>query len=191
MTDLFDWFLGLLPSWIIYSIIITGAILFVLEVFTSALLPFGYGTLIKFVAVFLFASGFYLQGRHDILVRGKEVVEKIVVQEKIVTKVVKEKFQEKQKQIEDHHEKVITVIDTFKGKADTMCVIPESFVSVHNMAANPTDTQSPIRIDDPASSVKISEVERTIADNYETYHKVANQLEQLQSWVKQIQEIRK
>jgi hypothetical protein len=60
-----------------------------------------------------------------------------------------------------------------------MCVLPESFVRLHNASANALP-ETTAGIDGAAAGVALSDAERTIADNYKTYHLVSDQLTELQ-----------
>jgi apolipoprotein N-acyltransferase len=181
MGNMFDWLLGSLPTWFTWTIIGAAVVIFALEMFTDLLLPYGYKQLIKIISVVLFASGFYLQGRQDILIREKSVIERVEVQERIVTQNIVKEVKVKDKQIEVVHDKII---ETITVKDDSMCVLPESFVRVHNASATGIPESTP-RVDGAPSGVALSDAERTIADNYEAYHKVANELTALQKWVKE------
>ncbi len=81
---MFDWLLILLPIWVPGAIIITGVALFVLLKFTT-FIPLMYRLPVKIVgtilSIVLFAGGFYLQGRQDILVNAKAEIDKVVTQQ--------------------------------------------------------------------------------------------------------------
>ena len=64
-----------------------------------------------------------------------------------------------------------------------MCDIPQSFVRLHDAAAENTVPDPTTRVDGASSGIALSEAERTIIDNYAIYHKVADQLKALQEWV--------
>jgi len=95
--------------------------------------------------------------------------------------------------------KVVTVTKTILKKvpvyvtkeADAHCIIPVGFVRLHDAAANgvPSLPDTSGKPDDAASGVELSDIASTVADNYGTYNEVKAQLEGLQSWVKQQQEI--
>jgi len=60
---------------------------------------------------------------------------------------------------------------------------------VHDSAAKNTVPGPSTGTDGAASGIALSEVERTINDNYTTYNKVAEQLKLLQEWVTKQKEI--
>ena len=61
---------------------------------------------------------------------------------------------------------------------------------LHNAAAGGTEVPgSAGASNEEASGVKLSEVETTVVQNYNTYHKVKAQLEELQDWLIQQRDI--
>lgn len=68
-------------------------------------------------------------------------------------------------------------------EADAACVVPRGFVRVHDGAAR-NEVPGPAEgTDDAASGVALSAVAEVTAENYGTYHEVAEQLKALQKWV--------
>ena len=59
----FNYFLGLLPTWVPWAIVGIGAALFILEVCFNALIPFLYRLPIRIIAIMIFGAGFYVDGR--------------------------------------------------------------------------------------------------------------------------------
>ena len=74
-----NWLLGLLPTWVPWAIVGVGVVLFILEGIFDKLIPFLYRLPIRVLAIIIFAFGFYLDGRQDILINAKAEVEKTVV----------------------------------------------------------------------------------------------------------------
>jgi len=72
------------------------------------------------------------------------------------------------------------------AKADASCPIPNGFVRLHDAAAEDSMQlpASSISVDGQASEVKLSDVASTIAGNYGICHANAEQLTELQDWVK-------
>jgi hypothetical protein len=121
-----------------------------------------------------------LEGRQNILIEGKHEVEKVVEKQVLVTKVIVEKYKEQVKKNEEIHDQIQSQVTT---KDDNMCNVPESFVRLHDSAAKNTVPGPSEGTDGTASGIALSEVERTIIDNYSTYNKLADQLRALQEWV--------
>lgn len=72
------------------------------------------------------------------------------------------------------------------AKADAACPIPNGFVRLHDAAAEdsmqlPASSGS---VDGQASVVKLSDVASTVAGNYGICHANAEQMSELQDWVK-------
>lgn len=71
--------------------------------------------------------------------------------------------------------------------ADSKCVIPNGFVSLHDSSASgegfKSDPATTSLLYDSPSEVKLSEVGETVAENYGTYHQEMKRFTGLQSWV--------
>jgi len=106
--------------------------------------------------------------------RSKQIVTKYVT----LTKVVKEKGD------------AITKLSKNLGKnADANCVIPKSFVLLHDSAAKGEVPDTSRGIDESPSGTKLSTLGETISINYNNYHQLSEELKALQDWVKQQEEI--
>lgn len=176
----FDWIASLfsLPIWLPMFLIISGVVLGAV----GQLIPI-YKSSIVTLAIIMLLGGVYLKGRSDvgiIIKKEIEVIEKIVIQEKIITKEIIKYFKVEQKQQETKHEDIIKQITT---KDDSMCTVPQSFVWLHNSSAENTVPDPAGRVDGTPSGIEISTIEKIIADNYNTYHKIAGELKALQKWV--------
>jgi len=181
-----NWFLGLLPTWVPWAIIGFGVALFLLSSILHRLLPLLYRLGITILCLILIGFGGWIEGRQNILSEGAKEVEKVVVKQKVITKYIVKKYTEKIQKIEANHDAIAQTITT---KDDNMCTVPESFVRVHDSAAKNTVPGPSTGTDGAASGIALSEVERTINDNYTTYNKVAEQLKLLQEWVTKQKEI--
>lgn len=73
--------------------------------------------------------------------------------------------------------------------ADAACPVPAGFVRLHDAAAQnlstaPTSPDATGDPDAPAPSIALSDVAKTLVDNYTTCHATAAQLNALQDWVR-------
>jgi hypothetical protein len=68
-------------------------------------------------------------------------------------------------------------------EADAACVVPRGFVRVHDGAASNEVPGPAADSDADPSGVALSTVAEITAENYGTYHEVAEQLKALQKWV--------
>ena len=134
----FNWFLELVPEWVPWAIIVTGVALFVL-VHLTWFLPLMYRLPIKIAGIVLsmvlFGSGFYLEGRQDVLVNAKKEIEKAVNDQKVITSNVSTDLKKKLTEAKSNNAKIIQYINT---KDDGVCSLPSSFISVLNYAAKDT-----------------------------------------------------
>jgi hypothetical protein len=106
--------------------------------------------------------------------RSKQIVTKYVT----LTKVVKEKG-----------DAITKLSKNLSKNADANCVIPKSFVLLHDSAAKGEVPDTSRGIDESASGTKLSTLGETISINYNNYHQLSEELKALQDWVKQQEEI--
>ena len=184
LFDMIGWWDSFL-DYISIIMIISGIALGLIQHYFSKLVPIIYKLPAALLAIALFTGGVYLKGYEDRVSSEKEqnnIVKQTIIKQKVVTKeVVKWLVKEQEKQ-DDKHEKIAKEITT---KDDHMCVVPQSFVRVHNAGAENVVPDTATRIDGAPSGVEISTVEKTVIDNYDTYHKIANQLKAWQKWAKE------
>jgi hypothetical protein len=206
MFDITAWLLNILPSWLPAVIVFTSVVTFLFASIANMLPGLGlvYKEAIKIVSILLFAFGFYLSGcmqyaNHVKIQIQKEIqfVDKVKVEQVVVTKEVIKWYKEKQQTTGTNYENLKKEVNP---KDDVMCTVPESFVRLHDSAAKntfsdtstgvagattkATDTTPTSSETSKPSGVPLSGVELTIINNYEQYYKIANQLEALQDWVK-------
>ena len=180
--DLIGWFLGLLPTWLPWALIGVGFALFLCLFFLKFLLPVIYRVPSMLLCIALVGFGGWLQGRQDVLKDGQRIVERVVEKQVVVTKTIVKKLIETQEVVRTVHDTITQQITT---KDDNMCTVPESFVWLHDAAAQNTIPDPTTRVDGTPSGISLSEAEKIIADNYTKYHLVAEQLKALQDWVRE------
>ena len=196
------WMLSFVPDSVlktlIFMILFIGAAGFILGSFGnlfSGIRP--YSILIKTISTILLIAGVYFYGGYGVEMEWRtkakelqaeidrknavssEVTEKIVTQYVDRVKIVKEKGDV----IVKHVPKYIT------KESDANCVIPKSFVVLHDSASRNEIPDAAGTIDDSASTTKLSTVIETVAGNYTIYYETAEQLKALQDWVKQQEKI--
>lgn len=188
------WLLSLLPDSLLYGFILSimgiGAALFVFGSFTVFLpLVKGWGMVAKTVGTLLLIGSVYLYGGYGTEMKwraeaaklkadmdrkvaladkkSKQIVTKYVVQ----TKVIKEKG-DAIKRLSEHVK-----------EGDAKCIVPKSFVLLHDSAAKNEIPDTTTGVDGSASRVNLSAVGETISINYNSYHQLSEQLKALQDWV--------
>ena len=177
-----NYFLELVPTWVPWSIIGFGVALFVLEICFNKLIPFFYRLPLRLIAIIIFGAGFYIDGRQDVLISAKAEVDKVVSEQKVVTQEVVKVIHDKVIQDRIIHDEIIKQITTAD---DHMCDVPQSFVLLHNNAAQGAVSRLPEGMAGTSSGIALSEVERTVADNYELYHELADKMTGIQMWLKE------
>jgi hypothetical protein len=188
------WLLSLLPDSLLYGFILSvmgiGAALFVFGSFTVFLpLVKGWGMVAKTVGTLLLIGSVYLYGGYGTEMKwraeaaklkadmdrkvalsekkSKQIVTKYIVQ----TKVIKEKGD------------AIKKLSQHVKEADAKCIVPKSFVLLHDSAAKNEVPDTSAGVDGSASRVNLSTVGETISINYNSYHQLSEQLKALQDWV--------
>jgi hypothetical protein len=74
-------------------------------------------------------------------------------------------------------------------ESDQNCTIPNGFVTIHNAAAIPIEPPPPNQLDNQPSDIVLSQLTSVIVDNYTKYHTVKIQLESLQNWIREQQQL--
>lgn len=138
-------------------------------------------------------SATYFKGRHDVQVKWdlqvletqKEIAELKAKQSEVTTKVVTE-YVDRVKIVKEKGDTVVKYVDRYiTEEQDNNCVIGNNVVSLHNAAAeNRLPTTAEVT-DGTASEVKISELTRTVTENYGTCNQIREQVIGLQSWIRE------
>ena len=188
------WLLNIIPDSILYGFILSvmgiGAALFVFGTFTVFLpLVKAYGLLMRTVGIILLIGSVYLYGGYGTEMKwraeaaklkadmdrkvalsekqSKQIVTKYIVQ----TKVIKEKGD------------AIKKLSQHVKEADAKCIVPKSFVLLHDSAAKNEVPDTSKGIDGSTSRTNLSTVGETVTINYNNYHQLSERLKALQDWV--------
>jgi hypothetical protein len=188
------WLLSLIPDSVVYGFILSvmgiGAALFVFGTFTVFLpLVKAYGMLMRTIGIILLIGSVYLYGGYGTEMRwraeaaklkadmdrkialsekqSKQIVTKYIVQ----TKVIKEKGD------------AIKKLSQHVKQADAKCIVPKSFVLLHDSAAKNEVPDTSKGIDGSTSGTNLSTIGETVTINYNNYHQLREQLKALQDWV--------
>jgi hypothetical protein len=149
-----NWLLGLIPSWVPWAIIGFGVALFVLVQLVQGLIPIMYRYFIvigvELFAVILFAAGFYIDGRRDVLVNEEAKINQVVLNQAEITKQALADYIKSHEATKARNETIIKYITT---KDDNLCKLPISFIRLHNYAATNTVPNSTGSTDGTTSGV--------------------------------------
>jgi hypothetical protein len=188
------WLLNIIPDSVLYGFILSamgiGAALFVLGTF-AVFLPLvnTYGLLMRTVGIILLIGSVYLYGGYGTEMKwraeaaklkadmdrkvalsekkSKQIVTKYVVQ----TKVIKEKGD------------AIKKLSQHVKEADAKCIVPKSFVLLHDSAAKNEVPDTSAGVNGSTSRTNLSTIGETVTINYNNYHQLSEQLKALQDWV--------
>ena len=190
------WLLGIIPDSILYGFILSvmgiGAALFIVGSFTVFLpLVKGWGFIARTVGTILMIGSVYLYGGYGTEMKWRAEAEKlkadmdrkVALSEKSSKQIIT-KYVTKTKVIKEKGDVIIKEVPKFITKdADAKCIIPKSFVVLHDSAAKNEVPDSSKGVDETASGVKLSTIGETITINYNNYHQLSEQLKALQDWV--------
>ena len=196
------WLLSLIPDSILYGfvwmMIVAGAVGYVATMF-SFLMPYSkvMTPLVRVLSVALMVGGVYLYGGYgvnkywlDQVKKQKEEIARIEKESQQVTEKIVVEYKEKIKVVKEKGDVIIQKVPEYITKeSDTKCVVPNSFVVLHDSAAKNEVPDSTKGVDEGTSAVKLSDVARTVTINYNNYHQLTEQLKALQDWVKQQEKV--
>jgi hypothetical protein len=169
-----------------------GAALFVFGSF-AVFLPLvkGYGMLMRTIGTILLIGSVYLYGGYGTEMKWRaeaaklkaDMDRKVALSEQNSKQVVT-KYVTKTKVIKEKGDVIIKEVPKFITKdADANCVVPKSFVLLHDSAAKNEIPDSSKGVDGTASGTKLSAIGETITINYNNYHQLSERLKALQDWV--------
>lgn len=196
------WMLSFIPDSVlqtlIFMILFIGAGGYILGSFGNLFLGIKpYSSLIKTLSTILMIAGVYFYGGYGVEMEWRqkakelqaEIDRKDAVSAQVTEKIVTQ-YVDKVKIVKEKGNVIIKEIPKYITKeSDANCVIPNSFIVLHDSASRNEIPDSAKRIDDSASTLKLSAVIETVAGNYIIYYETAEQLKALQDWVRQQEKI--
>lgn len=194
------WMLNFIPdSWLYQAVIavmgigLTGF----LAGFVLAMIP-GikfWGGIVKYVSLALLVVGVYFFGSYSTEMKWRveaaklkaDMDRKVALSEKHSKQIVT-KYITQTKVIKEKGDAIKKLSEHVK-EADAKCIVPKSFVLLHNSAAKNEVPDTSTGIDGSASGTNLSTVGETISINYNNYHQLSERLKALQDWVSQQEKI--
>ena len=190
------WLLSIIPDSILYGFILSvmgiGAALFVFGSFTIFLpLVKGWGMIAKTVGTILLIGSVYLYGGYGTEMKWRaeaaklkaDMDRKVALSEKNSKQVVT-KYITQTKVVKEKGDVIVKKVTEYVNKdADANCVVPKSFVLLHDSAAKNEVPDTTKGVDGTSSGTKLSTLGETITINYNNYHQLSERLKALQDWV--------
>ena len=188
------WYLSLIPTqyfvWLTHAVIILGIGLYLFGKFTP------YKIITTPLALLMIVLGVFqegnLYGTKGYQKQLEELQEKIKIAETKsaeVNTVIQTKYVEKVKYIDRVKEGNVQVIEKVVTKYDNICTLSNAAIVLHNSASQNALAPSTGPTLEGTSDVKVSELIRTVTDNYATYYKVKEQVQGWQEWYKEQKKI--
>lgn len=196
------WMLSFIPDSVlqtlIFMIMFIGAAGFVVGSFGNLFLGIRpYSSLIKTVSTIIMIAGVYFYGGYGVEMEWRkkarelqaEIDRKNAVSAEVTEKIVTQ-YVDKVKIVKEKGNVIIKEIPKYITKeSDANCVIPNSFIVLHDSASKNEIPDASRPIDDTASTLKLSTIIETVSGNYTIYYETAEQLKALQDWVRQQEKI--
>ena len=178
-----DSLLAILPVWILSGLIILGIFLLIAEVLLEKLTQASFICRFGIRLLTIVAIGFclYLKGRQDMMVKFESKLHTIEVKQQVISSAIKSNYLKQLKLVKSKNAQIIKYIP----KNDTTCMLPNSFVKLHNMAVTSSFSDTTYGFDDTPTTFTLSDAERVVIQNYGLYDDVSEQLKALQNWVKE------
>jgi hypothetical protein len=171
-------------QWIIHGIVVLGLFGFIYSHFVPI-----YGKIISPIAILILAFGVYCEGGYFVEKEWRSKVEEMekkvaVAEEKsaVINTVVQIKIVEKIKVIKETTKGNIEYVDRVVERYDNKCVLSNAAVGVHNASSQNVLAKSSGETDEGPSDVKISELVRTVTENYGLYYETREQVIGWQMW---------
>lgn len=196
------WILNFIPdAWLYKAIIMmlgAGAVAFAASFLLSFIPGFKFwGGVVKYISLLVLIIGAYGLGSYGTEMKWREEAAKLkadmdrkVAESEKHSKQIVTKYVTRTKVVKEKGDVIIKKVTEYVNKdADANCVIPKSFVLLHDSAAKNEVPDASKGIDGTPSSVKLSTVGETVTINYNNYHQLSERLKALQDWVTQQEKI--
>ena len=171
-------------QWMIHGIVLLGLFGFISSYFVPI-----YGKIISPIAILILAFGVYCEGGYFVEKEWRSKVEdmekKVAAAEEksaVINTVVQTKIVEKIKVIKETTKGNIEYVDRVVARYDNKCVLSNAAIVLHNSASQNVLAKSSGATDEGASDVKISELVRTVTENYGLYYQTREQVIGWQMW---------
>ena len=196
------WLLSIIPDSVLYGFILSvmgiGAALFVFGTFTFFLpLVKGWGFLMRTLGSLLLILSVYLYGGYGTEMKWRAEAAKLkadmdrkVALSEAHSKQIVTKYVTKTKVVKEKGDVIVKKVTEYINKdADANCVVPKSFVLLHDSAAKNEVPDTSKGVDGTPSGVGLSTIGETVTINYNNYHQLSERLKALQDWVAQQEKI--
>lgn len=182
-----EWFLFNNLTYLVHLILIIGLIGSFLATIAKR---FSY--IAKFVAplfFILFLVGVYLEGnlngKKDYINAVNSLNKKIEEAESKsakVNEVIKTVYVDRVKIIKEKSEDNVKYVEKIVTKYDNLCTLSNAAIKLHDSASQNEMARGAPGTDEGTSNVKISELLRTVTENYATYYQTREQVIGWQQW---------
>lgn len=175
-------YLNFIPEWVFHLLLLIGFG----GIIVSAVMR---NALILPIAFFIFVSALFVEGvvfgQADMRRQVAEMEAKIqtlTAESKQVNVQLVEKYKTNIVKIKEKSNEIIKYVDKYVTQYDNDCRVPNAFVVLHDSAAKAIIPDSAAGIYEGTSDVKISEVGKTVAENYGAFHETREQVKAWQEW---------
>lgn len=176
------WMLNFIPDWVYHLLLFVGIGGIIIATVFRSMLLYPVAALILCVSIFM----------EGLIYGQKDMREQIAIMEAKAQQYqqessdlnvkLAEKYNNKVIQIKEKTNEIVKYVDQYVTKYDNDCRVPNAFVLLHDSAAKAIVPDSSSESYEGTSEVKISEVGRTVTENYGIYHEVVEQTKAWQEW---------
>jgi hypothetical protein len=184
MPLLFDLISSQIIIWAAHFFVIAGIVVYVAGRFAGVYKVFAIPAAVAIFIVGIFLQGL-VHGSSSLLKQIKEMEEKVKVAEQQsaqVNTVIQTRVVERVKVVKENTDANVQIVEKVVTKYDNLCTLSNAAVSVHNSASQNQVSRSTGSAVEGTTDVKISELIRTITENYGTYYQMREQLLGWQMW---------
>lgn len=189
-------FLSLLPMWmfqaaaVVLAVVGFGIYVFARHPLVPNFIPKIIGIGFVVAGVFI-TGGLWTQKAYLVEIQKfKQEVARIEKESKAATEKIVIQYKEKIVVVKEKGNVIIQKVPEYITKeSDAKCDVPNGFVVLHDSASKNEVPDSTSSSNGEASGIALSTVATTVVRNYTTCYEVREQLEALQSWVKNQKQI--
>jgi predicted membrane protein len=183
--------MSLIPTeallWAIHGIVLFGIVVFISSYFAGP-----YKILVTPFALVIILFGVFYEGNYygtkdyrDKVAEIETKVEEVKVESEKVNTVIQTKYVDKIKIVKEKAEENVKIIEKIVTQYDNKCELSNAAIVLHDSASQNTISPSTGSVVEGTSKVKISDVLRTVTDNYATYYQTREQVIGWQQWYKE------
>jgi len=182
------WFLSLIPNdttlWVLHALVAFGIATFIGSYFVGPYKIFVTPIAVMIILFAVFFEGNYY-GTKDYRAKVSEMQEKVndaVTQSNKTNTIIQTKYVDKIRVVKENTNANVQVVEKIITKYDNKCELSNAAIVLHNSASQNAVAPSTGKSIEGASDVKVSDLLRTVNENYGIYYQAREQVIGWQQW---------